>query len=52
LCVHMAHEIFVGRGDGVGGGGVHEGEFKGGFALGEIILFLMLDSGNGDLTLG
>jgi hypothetical protein len=28
LCVHMAHEIFVGGGDGVRGGGVHEGEFK------------------------
>jgi len=27
-------------------------EFKGGFALVEIVLFLMLDSGNGDLTLG
>ena len=25
--VHMAHEIFVGRGDGVGR--AHEGEFKG-----------------------
>jgi hypothetical protein len=28
------------------------GEFKGGFALGEVVLFLMLDSGNGDLTVG
>ena len=24
----MAHEIFVGRGDGVGGCGMHGGEFK------------------------
>jgi hypothetical protein len=27
--VHMAHEIFVGRGDGEGGGQAHGGEFKG-----------------------
>ena len=27
--VHMAHEIFVGRGDGVGGGQAHGREFKG-----------------------
>ena len=27
--VHMAHEVFVGRGDGVRvGGGTHGGEFK------------------------
>jgi hypothetical protein len=27
--VHMAHEIFVGRGDGVGVGQAHGEEFKG-----------------------
>jgi hypothetical protein len=27
--VHMAHEIFVGRGDGVGGRQAHAREFKG-----------------------
>jgi hypothetical protein len=27
--VHMAHEVFVGRGYGVGGRGMHGGEFKG-----------------------
>jgi hypothetical protein len=29
LRVHMAHEVFVGGGDGVGGGLAHGGEFKG-----------------------
>jgi hypothetical protein len=29
--VDMAHEIFVGGGDGVGGRGMHGGEFKGEF---------------------
>ena len=29
LCIHMAHEIFVGRGDGVGGRQAHAREFKG-----------------------
>ena len=30
LCIHMAHEIFVGRGDGVGGcGRTHKESLKG-----------------------
>jgi hypothetical protein len=48
----MAHEVFVGGGDGVRGRGIHGREFKGHSRLVKFVLFLMLDSGNGDITVG